>query len=94
MRIVWLPRGQRDLKRSHAYLAQRSPVAARNLVGRILAQVEMLATFPMLGRTGRVEGTRELIITRTQYIVAYRVVVDEVQVLAVIHAKRRWPKHF
>ncbi|MCA1598486.1 MAG: type II toxin-antitoxin system RelE/ParE family toxin, partial [Chloroflexi bacterium] len=47
-----------------------------------------------LGRTGRVEGTRELVVSRTPYIVAYRVRDDEVIVLAVQHAARLWPARF
>ena len=94
MKIVWLPRSQRDLKRSHDYIAQKSPSAARIVIERILTQVELLGAFPVSGRVGRVTGTRELVISRTPYILAYRATNDRVEVLAVIHGKRRWPKGF
>ncbi len=56
--------------------------------------VNRLGWHPSLGRAGRVEGTRELIISNAPYIVAYRVVEDQVRILAVIHASRQWPRRF
>ncbi|WP_214431798.1 hypothetical protein [Dendronalium phyllosphericum] len=43
---------------------------------------------------GRIAGTRELVITRTPFIVAYRVRADQIEILAVIHATRRWYDNF
>jgi hypothetical protein len=45
---------------------------------------------PWLG-AGRVDGTRELIVTRTLYIVPYRVRGGVLEVLAVIRFAREWP---
>ena len=42
----------------------------------------------------RVEGTRELVVPRTPYIVAYTVIGDEVMILSIIHSARRWPDRF
>ena len=49
-----------------------------------------------LGRTGRVPGTRELLVPSTPYSVAYTVDSrrDVVQVLAVIHGARLWLANF
>jgi plasmid stabilization system protein ParE len=41
-----------------------------------------------------VSGTRELVVSRTSYVVAYRLQDDEAQVLAVRHGARRWPERF
>ena len=54
----------------------------------------MLAEQPHQGRAGRVPGTRELVITDTPYIIPYRVVEDTVQILRVLHGKRKWPAGF
>jgi toxin ParE1/3/4 len=53
----------------------------------------MLADQPELGRPGRTQGTRELVIARTPYIVAYRVDEhrNEVTIVRVRHGARRWP---
>jgi plasmid stabilization system protein ParE len=43
---------------------------------------------------GRVEGTRELVIAGTAFVVVYRVEAERVEVLAVLHAARKWPEEF
>jgi len=53
--------------------------------------VEGLRQFPERGRTGRVPGTRELVVPRTPFVIPYRVMGREVHVLAVLHGKRAWP---
>jgi toxin ParE1/3/4 len=66
--------------------------AATRVVRRIPTAVERLREFPAIGRPGRIEGTRELIITGTPYIVPYRVTGDTVQVITVMHSSQRWPE--
>jgi toxin ParE1/3/4 len=51
----------------------------------------LLADNPHMGRPGRVPGTRELVVTRTPYIVPYRVRGDTLEILRVYHGARRWP---
>jgi toxin ParE1/3/4 len=53
--------------------------------------VKLLGRLPRSGRPGRVEGTRELVIIRTPYIVAYRIIGDTVRILRVLHSSRQWP---
>ncbi|MDP1773155.1 MAG: type II toxin-antitoxin system RelE/ParE family toxin, partial [Methylobacter sp.] len=65
--------------------------AAARIITKIRNSLAGLTANPSLGRPGRVDGTRELIITHTPYIVAYRILGNEIQVLAVIHAARLWP---
>jgi toxin ParE1/3/4 len=48
----------------------------------------------MLGRAGRVEGTRELAVLRTPYVIAYRFVANEVTLLHIFHGARLWPEEF
>jgi toxin ParE1/3/4 len=43
---------------------------------------------------GRVDATRELVIPRTPYVVAYTIVDEQVMILSVMHGARRWPDHF
>ena len=92
MRVRWLRRVLRNLDEEAAYIACDDPQAAAQLVERIATSVDLLASQPALGRSGRVPGTRELIITGTQYIVPYRVRDDAVEILPVFHGARRWPE--
>ncbi|HEX6441896.1 MAG TPA: type II toxin-antitoxin system RelE/ParE family toxin [Stellaceae bacterium] len=94
MEIVWRPSALDDLEQARRYVAEHNPRAAARLWDRILKSIERLAALPGLGRPGRVEGTRELVVPRTPYIVAYTVIGDQVMILSVIHSSRRWPDQF
>ena len=54
----------------------------------------LLADHPLAAKAGRIDGTRELVLRRMPYVVAYRVSGDMVQVLAVRHTARDWPEMF
>jgi toxin ParE1/3/4 len=92
MNIVWSPEAIEDLISLRAYVAEESPVGARRIVLRIVQTIEhLLPDNPHIGRSGRVPGTRELVIPRTPYIVPYRVQRETIQILRIYHGARRWP---
>jgi addiction module RelE/StbE family toxin len=68
-----------------------SPQAAVSVDDRIQACVENLNRFPEMGRPGRIEGTRELVISGTPYIAGYRIADDTVRVLRLLHGAQQWP---
>lgn len=70
----------------------RNPRAAACLIDEIDDGVRALLAFPRLGRPGRRPDTRELVISGTPYIVAYRLRDRDVQILRVLHGARRWPE--
>lgn len=94
MKIRWTVQAADDLESVHEYVRARSPRSADDLVDRILADIDILERFPYLGRAGRIEGTRELVITRTPFVVAYRLIHDQVEILGVVHGARKWPAKF
>ena len=94
MRVAFADRALNDLEALRDYIAADNPVAAREQVQKILAQVRVLEHQPKLGRPGRVQDTRELVISGTRYIAAYFVDTDIVRILAVIHSSMRWPSRF
>jgi addiction module RelE/StbE family toxin len=91
MRLEWSAYALADRDAIFDYIEADSPRAAAAVDARIREQVETLARFPQSGRQGRIQGTRELVISRSPYIVAYRVTGNTVQVLRVLHGSRRWP---
>ena len=92
MNIEWSDEALADLASVHAFIAKENPSAAIKMVQTILASVENnLPDNPHIGRPGRVNGTRELVITHTPYIVPYRVKSGIIHVLRVYHGARRWP---
>jgi len=50
-----------------------------------------LRTSPRRGRVGREEGTRELVVSRLPYIVAYRVRDEAVEILHIYHGAQNRP---
>ncbi len=92
MRIVWSPRAIDHLAHLRAYIARDNPKAANRIANALLGAVERLAELPNLGRPGRVPGTRELVVPGTPCIIAYRLRGDSLEVVAVFHARQRWPK--
>lgn len=91
MKIVWTPRAQRNLRDAVRYLTQFNPHAALAMVRTIRAAPQQLLQHPASGRPGRIDGTRELVIIGTSYILPYRVHRDAIEILAVIHTSRQWP---
>jgi toxin ParE1/3/4 len=94
MRVVWTVPAARDLDAIGEYIARQNPSAAQRIIRRITVRTKSLATHPYLGRPGRVTNTRELVVTSTPFIVAYRIISDRIEILAVFHGARKWPDTF
>jgi toxin ParE1/3/4 len=94
MNVRWTKPALRDLEDIGDFIAGDNALAAAKTVAAILDQAEALATHPHLGRAGRIAGTREFVVAHTPFVVPYRVVGDDVQILAVFHGARRWPERF
>ncbi len=92
MQVKWLRLAVQNLDDEAAYIAQDNPQAANALVVQVLKSVNLLGSFPNLGRAGRVFGTRELVIAEFPYIIPYRVKSDTVEILRVFHTSRKWPR--
>lgn len=67
-------------------------MAAAAQIVKIVESASGLTAFPNQGRIGRRSGTRELVVPRTPFIIAYRVSEDRVEILRVIHGAQRWPE--
>lgn len=93
MQIRWSVEAAEDLERIFEYISQDNPAAAQRIVRDIYERAAGLATFPNLGKAGRVYGTRELPLTPLPFVVVYRVLerADAVEIANVIHGAQRWP---
>jgi toxin ParE1/3/4 len=94
VKIVWTEPARQDLRDIFEYIAEANPKAARALLVEIKERVGVLESQPQLGRAGKVEGTRELILAGTSYILPYRLKDQQIQILAVFHTSRQWPDNF
>jgi len=94
MQVKWVRLALSDLDEAGEFIARDNPEAASRVLRRIWDAAYMLVDHPHAGRAGRVPGTRELVIADTPFIIPYRVVEDTVQILRVLHGKRKWPRGF
>ena len=94
MQLKWTLAASRDLDSVEQYIRRANPGAAIETVLEIVRDVGMLAEHPGLGRPGRVEGTRELVIAGLPYVVAYLHRGDTVTVLRILHGAMKWPERF
>jgi toxin ParE1/3/4 len=90
MKVIVREAAARDLDEILDWISTDSPRAASELIWRIVARIERLATpgLSHMGRPGLVEGTRELV--EAPYIIVYMVdeAADEIAVLAIVHGAR------
>jgi toxin ParE1/3/4 len=92
VRLVWSAQSAEDLAALRAFIAADSPGAAKRMVRRIAEMVEtLLPQKPEIGRRGRAPGTRELVISKTLFVVAYRVHNGTIEILRVLNGAQRWP---
>jgi toxin ParE1/3/4 len=89
--VRWTEKALGNLEAAVGYVAQDSPQAAAGLARKIHLGIEALGQHPEIGRLGRCQGTRELVIPGTPYVIPYRVKEGVVEILTVLHGSRKWP---
>lgn len=88
--IFWRASARRNLVDIIRYIAEENPAAARRMKSLIEVSILPTAEHPYLFRAGRVPGTRE-VIAHPNYIVVYRVLADQIEVVSVLHARQEYP---
>ncbi len=91
MKIEWSFFAVEDRTIIFDYIEQDDPLSAIAVDERIMEQTAKLSRFPECGRPGRIEGTRELVINRTPFIVAYRVQHGVIRILRILHGAQTCP---
>lgn len=95
MRIEWLEQALDDFDAAMSYIAEQNPKAAHKIAQTIHRQVSQLRQNALIGRPGRVENTRELVVSGTHFIIPYRFNGHNlIELLAVMHDAREWPEKF
>lgn len=91
MKLEWSNNAIQDREDIFDYIEADNPVAAMQIDANIEEQVERLIHFPLSGRIGRTQGTRELVISGTAFVIAYSVTDNTIRILRVLHGARIWP---
>jgi toxin ParE1/3/4 len=94
VRLQWSRAANLDLDSIEEYISRDNPNTAVDAILEIVRQIEMLIQHPGMGRQGRVEGTRELVIAGLPYVVPYVHRGDSIIVLRVLHGAMKWPNRF
>ena len=94
MHIRWTEPAADALDSILDYIAKDNPRAAFDVAQRIGNAISQLEVHPKIGRSGRVRGTYELVIHDLPYIVPYRIKKNQIHILSVYHASRKWPEAF
>ncbi len=91
MKVRLTATAERDIDAIVAYVRERDEPAAAQIRRAIARASAGLGAFPLLGRPGRLAGTRERLLSRYPYLLIYRIHMDTIFVLRVLHQHQQWP---
>lgn len=89
MNVVYAPRALRDLTGIAAYLTERNPAGAANVLGAIRSSIETLGFFPQIGRLVDDARHRRVPVVRYPYVIFYRIDGNDILILHIRHTSRR-----
>jgi addiction module RelE/StbE family toxin len=81
--LIWTNRALKQLDDIADFIARDNPLRAKAFVIELSNKLEVLKT-QSLGRSGRVFGTKELVL-HPNYLAVYRIKTNQVQVLTILH---------
>lgn len=92
MNVNFTPEARADLIAVRDWISQDDERAADRVLSRIRQAAVILGQFPMMGRVGLVEGTREFSVTGLPYVIVYQLVTaTDLDVLTILHTRRQYP---
>ena len=71
--LRWTKLAKGDLQAAWDFIARDNAQAADALIDRNIGASEALERHPHMGRKGRIQGTRELVIPSTPFVLVYRI---------------------
>lgn len=88
MKVFWTQTALDDLERIIDYIAERNLIAAIELHDLIEEKTDLLSHSGLIGRSGLVKGTRELVV-HPHYVVVYDI-KDTIRILRILHTSQQW----
>ena len=92
MFIKWLTPARQDIAALVEWYTHNAPEHLASVAQRIWDASLSLQTLPIRGRAGFVEGTRELLIPQSPYMLVYVIQGSEVVIVRLLHQHQRWPE--
>lgn len=90
MTVRWLLGATVSLRAVHSHIAVENRKAASRVVRAVQAATSRLGEFPESGKPGTVAGTREVVVRNLPYVIVYRVVAGDVEIIRVFHTSTDW----
>lgn len=90
MKVFWTPEALQDRLMIWDIIAKDNSEAAARMDTLFSDAAARLADYPMLGRSGKIPGVREMFPHRN-YRLVYQIKEDGAWILALVHTARLWP---
>ena len=93
MKVHWTDNAIAHLVDIYEYIARDSSIYAKRMVDRVTRRSEQIANFPMSGRKVpqyEADDIREIV--EKPYRIIYRIKLDQIDVLAVVHCRQLLPE--
>ncbi|HZS90534.1 MAG TPA: type II toxin-antitoxin system RelE/ParE family toxin [Chloroflexota bacterium] len=91
MKVILSPAAEADLRGIYTYFADRDYDFAERLMRTLLRACDSLTDFPLLGKEGSMEGTRERLTMRYPYRIVYRIKEEEIEIVRILNQRQQWP---
>ena len=95
MNVVFLPAARQDLLKISEYISKelQNPIAANNIVKKILSLSDKLMNFPEIGASletldARINNYRYLV--ARNYLIIYRITSSEIQITRLLYARSNY----
>ena len=93
MKIIFSPRAKGRLRQIRSYIAENSPINAIKTISRIHQVIELLSSFPELGKFWKKSDTRAIVVAGLPYRIHYVVNQKEnaIEIITIVHTRQLPP---
>ena len=91
MRLKWSSFARLQYMEQISYIGDRNLSAALKIKEKIKTATDKLLIHPEIGKKGRCEGTRELVVPGTPVIVVYTIAQQEIFIANILHSAQDYP---
>ena len=91
MRLKWSSLARLQYMEQISYIADRNLPAALKIKEKIRTATDKLLIHPEIGKEGRCEGTRELMVSGTPVIVVYKIARQGIFIVGILHTVQDYP---
>ena len=91
MRLKWSSLARLQYIEQIDYIGDRNLPAALKIKEKLKTATDNLLIYPEIGKKGRCEGTRELVVSGTPVIIVYTITQQEIFIVSILHNAQDYP---